>query len=155
MSRFLIAIAGIALLAYATYVAKTTIELRKAAPGAAPFILRDQELTKTIKAAEEGDCKQAYRLGEHFLFGLNQAEEATKWYRVAAACPGIEPRMTLVGILAYDLEKPGVAEELTKLIAEIARQDPIQAERAQKHVDHMQEDLRKEGARPLRPFSKN
>lgn len=118
-------------------IVKSVIELRGASKGVAEIILRGSELTETIAAAERGNCQDANRLADHYLFALNHINSAIEWYRVAVRCPQVEPKVALVALLAYIQDEPEVMEEISKLMAGIEKQDSALADRLRSHIDSL------------------
>ncbi len=96
--------------------------------------LTDQELPTLKGLARGGDCGAALRVARHYSFVLNDFDEAISWLRLAAKCSAPEPKAELAYLLLGTKARPGVAEEIERLISEIRTANPGLAEEVRKEV---------------------
>lgn len=75
--------------------------------------------------ARLGDCDSAYQLGRHNAFFAVNADQAIRWYRLAAKCPHAAAKGELLGILMHFSDRDS---EVDRLLAEIKELDSKAAE---------------------------
>lgn len=88
-----------------------------------------------------GNCEAAYKLGRHHVFFSLDANQAIRWYRLAAKCPHAAAKGELLGILMHFQAQD---TEVDRLLSEIAELDPKAAEDDRAAV----ESVRKSRKRP-------
>jgi TPR repeat protein len=91
-------------------------------------LIRTQEVARYKKAAASGDCHAKLELAHYYNEGPEyQYDEAMRWYRLAARCPGIKAKSELVGWLAVTNPKGQNVAEIEALMVEIEKLDPKEA----------------------------
>lgn len=99
------------------------------------FLLSDQELQKQKDLGTKGDCEAAFRVSHHYSFVLNDFDQALPWLRIAARCPNGNAKAELVYLLLGPKDKGEVAQEIDRLVLELEKVDPSQAQAVKKEVE--------------------
>ena len=100
------------------------------------YVLAPGEKERLQAKATGGDCAAATQLAKYYLYGALDLDTATQRLRVAAKCPDIAPKESLIRILIHDEDNPAVAREISHLIQEIRDIDPTRASTLEFELQH-------------------
>lgn len=100
------------------------------------FLIPEDKLGEARQAAKNGNCYAAYNMGQHFLFALNQSDNAIYWLRLAAQCPHAEAKAALVYMLLDDTKDAEIDKEIDLLVVELEKIDAVRAQHLREEVEY-------------------
>lgn len=106
------------------------------------FLIPEGKLDETRQAAKNGNCYAAYNMGQHFLFALNQSDNAIYWLRLAAQCPHAEAKAALVYMLLDDTKDAEIDKEIDSLVVELEKIDAVRAQHIREEIAYSRENRR-------------
>ena len=129
-------ILGVAFVAALAYRFKSAEQqANEAAPsGADAFYIEPANYARLITAAKDGNCDAAFTVARYHAFYTARYDESIQWYRLAARCPHVDARRSLLAMLRDLPEHDG---EVDRLLAEISLIDPATAENDRRAVATM------------------
>ena len=101
----------------------------------AEYAIPANEMVGLQEKASNGDCKAAFRLAQYHMNITLHYWDALKWSRLAAKCPDVRAKETLIALLTNMRDRPEVIAETDRLISEIKEIDPARAEIIKRNLE--------------------
>ena len=102
--------------------------------GADAFYIEPANYAPLVKSAKAGDCDAAFTLARYHAFCKTEFDASVQWYRVAARCPHLNAKRSLL-LMIRNL--PEHDREVDRLLEEIASIDPTTGEEDRRQVATM------------------